>query len=230
MGVKINIVTLYPQMFPGFLNFSLAGKALESGAWQLHLVNIRDFAQDKHKSVDDTPAGGGAGMVLRADILAKAIDSIADEGPKFLLSPRGRRFTQLDAKAMAKLPAFTLICGRFEGVDQRVIDQRSLEEISIGDFIVSGGEAAAFAILDSIIRLLPGTMHNMQSAQTESFENHLLEYPHYTKPRIFENIEVPSVLLNGNHKEIEKWRYEQAAKLTRKRRPDLWRLHKKLLA
>lgn len=215
-------------MFPGHLSFSLAGKAAEQGLWQLNLINIRDFTQDKHRSVDDTPAGGGAGMVLRADILARAIDSIESTSNRFLMSPRGRKFTYNDAKNMAAMKEFTLICGRFEAVDQRIIEQRSLEELSIGDYILSGGEPAALVVLDAVIRLLPGTMHNEQSAISESFEGDLLEYPQYTKPRIFENVCIPDILLNGNHKAIDSWRYEQAARLTRKRRLDLWRRHKKL--
>ena len=181
---------------------------------------------DKHSNVDDTPAGGGAGMVLRADILARAIDSIKQPGKKYLMSPRGRRFTQNDAKAMANMEEFTIICGRFEGVDQRIIDTRNLEELSIGDFILSGGEPAALTILDSIIRLLPGVMGNKDSATSESFEDNLLEYPQYTRPRIFEGIEIPEVLLNGNHKLINEWRRDKAEKLTEIRRPDLYNLYK----
>ncbi len=228
MVLKVNIVTLYPQMFPGFLSESLSGKALLNKYWQLNIVNIRDFATDKHRSVDDTPAGGGAGMVLRADVMAAAIDSIKESGPRFLMSPRGQVFNQDLAKKISTYENLTLICGRFEGIDQRVIEKRKLHELSIGDFILSGGEAAAFVVLDSVIRLLLGTMGNTASAQCESFENHLLEYPQYTRPRIFEDCEIPEVLLNGNHKNIEKWRYEQSLLVTKKRRPDLYKLHKNL--
>lgn len=227
MVLKVNIVTLYPQMFPGFLGEALSGKSLLNKHWQLNIVNIRDFATDKHKSVDDTPAGGGAGMVLRPDIMAAAIDSIEESENRYVMSPRGQVFNQDLAKKMATTENLTLICGRFEGIDQRIIEKRNLQELSIGDFILSGGEAAAFVILDSVIRLLSGTMGNTASAQYESFDNHLLEYPQYTRPRIFEDSEIPEVLLNGNHKNIEKWRYEQALLLTKKCRPDLYKMHKK---
>lgn len=228
MVLKVNIVTLYPQMFPAFLGEALVGKALLNNKWQLNIVNIRDFARDKYKTVDNTPAGGGPGMVLRADVMAAALDSIANSGPKYLMSPRGKLFNQGLAKKMATYEHITLICGRFEGVDERVIAARKLEELSIGDFILSGGEAAALVILDSVIRLLDGTMGNIDSAQCESFEKNLLEYPQYTRPRIFENYKIPEILLTGNHKAIEKWRYEQAVTLTKERRPDLYKLHKKL--
>lgn len=227
MVLKVSILTLYPNMFPGFLGESLAGRALLNKNWELEIINIRDFAEDKHKTVDDTPAGGGAGMILRADILAKAIDSIQNTGPHYLMSPRGKVFNQAMAKKLAQLNHITIICGRFEGIDQRVIDSRNLEELSIGDFILSGGEAAAFTILDSVIRLLPGTMGNIDSATTESFEDNLLEYPQYTRPRIFENYEIPEILLSGNHKAIDEWRYKQALNLTKNRRPDLYQKHKK---
>ncbi len=225
MAFKATILTLYPDMFPGPLGQSLSGKGLDRGLWQLETSQIRDFATDKHRSVDDTPAGGGAGMVLRADILAKAIDgSVAqdDPRPKLLMSPRGKPFTQDRAHALAEGPGAVIVCGRFEGVDQRIIDARSLEEVSIGDFILSGGEIAAITMLDAIVRLIPGVMGNMESAETESFEAGLLEHPHYTRPVDFEGLPIPNVLTSGNHKKIAEWRQQQAEKLTQERRPDLW--------
>jgi tRNA (guanine37-N1)-methyltransferase len=219
---RATILTLYPEMFPGFLGQSLSGKALERGAWSIEPVQIRDFATDRHRSVDDTPSGGGAGMVLRADILAKAIDSIADdERPRLLMSPRGRPLTQARVRELAEGPGAVIVCGRFEGVDQRVIDARNLEEVSIGDYILSGGEPAAMILLDAVIRVLPGVMGNEQSGVHESFESGLLEHPHYTRPPVFEGREIPEVLTSGNHAKIEKWRHEQALKLTAERRPDL---------
>lgn len=226
MVLKVSILTLYPEMFPGVLGAALAGKALLNKNWELEIINIRDFATDKHKTVDDTPYGGGAGMVLRADVLARAIDSVKVNSVKYLMSPRGRIFNQELAKEFALLEHITIICGRFEGIDQRLIDNRYLQELSIGDFILSGGEVAALTILDSVIRLLPGTMGNANSSNFESFENNLLEYPQYTRPRIFENLEVPEILLNGNHKHINEWRYEQSLNLTKLRRPDLYKKHK----
>lgn len=226
MAFKAGLLTLYPDMFPGPLGHSLAGRALDKGLWELETRQIRDYAEDKHRSVDDTPAGGGAGMVLRADILAKAIDDAApvdDPRPRILMSPRGKPFTQARAHELADGPGAIIICGRFEGVDQRVIDSRQLEEISIGDYILSGGEIGAITMLDAIIRLIPGVMGNMESADTESFETGLLEHPHYTRPAEFEGVGIPDVLTSGNHKKIAEWRQEQAEKLTRERRPDLWR-------
>lgn len=222
MTFRATILTLYPEMFPGFLGQSLSGKALERGAWAIEPVQIRDFATDKHRSVDDTPSGGGAGMVLRADILAKAIDSVGDDQrPRLLMSPRGKPLTQKRVRELADGPGAVIVCGRFEGVDQRVIDARHLEEVSIGDYILSGGEPAAMILLDTIVRVLPGVMGNEQSGVHESFESGLLEHPHYTRPPVFEGREIPEVLTSGNHAKIEKWRHEQALKLTAERRPDL---------
>ena len=216
------VLTLYPEMFPGFLGESLSGKALARGDWQLDTVQIRDFATSKHRNVDDTPAGGGAGMVLRADVLASAIDSVdPDERPRLLMSPRGRPLDQARVRQLASGDGVVIVCGRFEGVDQRVIDSRGLEEVSIGDYILSGGEPAAQILLDAIIRILPGVMGNPESGTHESFENGLLEYPHYTRPQVFEGMEIPGVLTSGNHAAIEKWRREEAVKLTSERRPDL---------
>ncbi|MDB5552191.1 MAG: trmD [Rhizobium sp.] len=216
------VLTLYPEMFPGFLGESLSGKALARGDWQLDTVQIRDFATSKHRNVDDTPAGGGAGMVLRADVLAAAIDSVgADNRPRLLMSPRGRPLDQARVRELAASDGIVIVCGRFEGVDQRVIDSRGLEEVSIGDYILSGGEPAAQILLDAIVRILPGVMGNPESGTHESFENGLLEHPHYTRPQIFEGMEIPGVLTSGNHAAIEKWRREEAVKLTSDRRPDL---------
>jgi tRNA (guanine37-N1)-methyltransferase len=223
-GFRASVLTLYPEMFPGALGVSLAGKALEAGAWSLEAVQIRDFATDRHRTVDDTPAGGGAGMVLRADILAKAIDATSPEGdprPRLLMSPRGRPLTQARVRQLAAGPGAVILCGRFEGVDQRVIDTRGLEEVSIGDYILSGGEPAALVLLDAVVRLLPGVMGNDQSGTEESFENGLLEHPHYTRPAVFEGHAIPEVLTSGNHGKIAQWRRAQAEKLTAERRPDL---------
>ncbi len=225
MSFRATILTLYPDMFPGHLGHSLSGKALERGQWLLDSVQIRDFAEDKHRTVDDTPAGGGAGMVLRADILAKAIDhvSVGDDRPRLLMSPRGRPLTQKRVRELAAGPGAIVVCGRFEGVDQRVIDSRGLEEVSIGDYILSGGEPAALTLLDAIVRILPGVMGNDLSGVHESFEGGLLEHPHYTRPQVFEGMEIPAVLTSGHHGEIEKWREAEARKLTAERRPDLLR-------
>jgi tRNA (guanine37-N1)-methyltransferase len=222
MPFHASILTLYPEMFPGFLGESLSGKALARGDWWLETVQIRDFATDKHRSVDDTPAGGGAGMVLRADVLARAIDSIAADGrPRLLMSPRGRPLTQARVRQLAAGEGVVVVCGRFEGVDQRAIDSRGLEEISIGDYILSGGEPAAMVLLDAVVRVLPGVMGNPESGTHESFESGLLEHPHYTRPQVFEGMEIPDVLTSGNHARIDKWRLEEARKLTAERRPDL---------
>ncbi|WP_375641136.1 MULTISPECIES: tRNA (guanosine(37)-N1)-methyltransferase TrmD [unclassified Bartonella] len=222
MKFQARVLTLYPEMFPGLLGYSLAGQALERGIWSLETVQIRDFALDKHHSVDDTPAGGGAGMVMRADVLAAALDCCPQDSPRLLMSPRGRPFDQAYAHSLARDRGVTLVCGRFEGVDERVIEARELEEVSIGDYILSGGETAALVILDAVIRLLPGVMGNAASAKSESFENGLLEHPQYTRPSLFEGRGIPPVLLSGHHKAIADWRQSQAELLTRQRRPDLY--------
>lgn len=223
-GWHASVLTLYPDMFPGPLGQSLSGRALESGLWQCDIFNIRDFAADRHRTVDDTPAGGGAGMVLRADVVAGAIDAAApadDVRPRLMMSPRGRPLTQQRVRELVAGPGVVLVCGRFEGVDQRVIDGRDLEEVSIGDFILSGGEVAAMAVLDACIRLIPGVMGAQASGEDESFENGLLEYPHYTRPALWEGAAIPDVLTSGDHGAVARWRREQAVRLTRERRPDL---------
>ncbi len=222
MTFHATVLTLYPEMFPGHLGYSLSGKAMERGDWSLEAVQIRDFAKDKHRTVDDTPAGGGAGMVLKPDILAQAIDSLAqDSRPRLLMSPRGKPLTQERVRELAVGEGVVIVCGRFEGVDQRVIDGRQLEEVSIGDYILSGGEPAALTVLDAVVRILPGVMGNALSGTHESFETGLLEHPHYTRPQEFEGVAIPSVLTSGNHAAIDKWRHEQALALTKARRPDL---------
>lgn len=224
MSFSATVLTLYPEMFPGALGMSLAGRAMEAGTWSIETVQIRDFATDRHRTVDDTPSGGGAGMVMRADVVARAIDHAApaaDPRPKLLMSPRGMPLTQARVRELAAGPGVVIVCGRFEGIDQRVIDARDLEEVSIGDYILSGGEPAALIVLDAIVRLLPGVMGNEASGTEESFESGMLEHPHYTRPQIFEDISIPKVLTSGNHAKIAEWRREQALKLTRERRPDL---------
>mgnify|MGYP002620963978 CR=1 FL=1 len=228
MSFRATVLTLYPEMFPGSLGHSLAGKALDAGAWSLETVQIRDFAADRHRTVDDTPAGGGAGMVMRADVLARAIDHAAPEGdprPRLLMSPRGKPLTQARVRELAVGPGAVILCGRFEGVDQRLIEARALEEVSIGDYILSGGEPAALVLLDAVVRLLPGVMGNEVSGEEESFEGGLLEHPHYTRPQLFEGRAIPEVLTSGNHAKIAAWRRAEAETLTRRRRPDLWRTH-----
>lgn len=223
MTFRATILTLYPEMFPGHLGASLSGKALERGQWSIEPVQIRDFAEDKHRTVDDTPAGGGAGMVLKPDVLARAIDRVSenDDRPRLLMSPRGRPLTQERVRELAAGPGVVIVCGRFEGVDQRVIDARGLEEVSIGDYILSGGEPAALTLLDAVVRILPGVMGNELSGVHESFEGGLLEHPHYTRPQLFEGREIPAVLTSGNHGAIAKWREAEARRLTAERRPDL---------
>ena len=223
MSFRATILTLYPEMFPGHLGTSLAGKAMERGQWSLDTVQIRDFATDRHRTVDDTPAGGGAGMVLKPDVLARAIDHASenDSRPRLLMSPRGKPLTQKRVRELAGGEGVIIVCGRFEGVDQRVIDGRGLEEISIGDYILSGGEPAALILLDAIVRILPGVMGNDLSGLHESFEGGLLEHPHYTRPQIWEGREIPAILTSGNHAAIAKWQKEQAEQLTKERRPDL---------
>ena len=224
MSFRVGIVTLYPEMFPGPLGHSLAGKALESGTWSLQTTKLREYGTGRHRAVDDTPAGGGAGMVLRADVLAAAIDDTLepdDERPRLLLSPRGRRLDQAFVRDIARGPGALLVCGRFEGVDERVIEARGLLEVSVGDYILSGGETAAMVLLDAVIRLLPGVMGNAVSAEQESFESGMLEHPHYTRPKEFEGRQIPPVLLSGDHGRIARWRREQAERLTAERRPDM---------
>jgi tRNA (guanine37-N1)-methyltransferase len=226
VSFRASVLTLYPEMFPGPLGLSLAGRALEAGTWFLDPVQIRDFASDKHRTVDDTPAGGGAGMVMRADILAKAIDHAAPPGdlrPRLLMSPRGRPLTQAKVRELAAGPGALIVCGRFEGVDQRVIEARALEEISVGDYILSGGEPAALVLLDAVVRLLPGVMGNDKSGDHESFESGLLEYPHFTRPQEFEGRPIPEILISGNHAKVAAWRHEEAERLTQERRPDLFK-------
>ena len=224
MSFRATVLTLYPEMFPGHLGLSLAGRALERGDASIEPVNIRDFATDRHRSVDDTPAGGGAGMVLRPDVLAAAIDAVSPEGdsrPRLLMSPRGVPLTQAHVRALAEGQGAVIVCGRFEGVDQRVIEARNLEEVSIGDYVLSGGEPAALILLDAVIRVLPGVMGNEASGTHESFETGLLEHPQYTRPQLFEGRAIPEVLTSGNHQAIEAWRQAQSLELTRQRRPDL---------
>jgi tRNA (guanine37-N1)-methyltransferase len=221
-GFRATVLTLYPEMFPGPLGVSLAGKALQDGAWSLETIQIRDFAFDRHRMVDDTPAGGGAGMVMKPDVLARAVDHVADGRPKLFMSPRGKPLSQARVRELAAGPGAIVLCGRFEGVDERLIEARDFEEVSIGDYILSGGETAALVVLDAIVRLLPGVMGNALSGETESFETGLLEHPHYTRPQEWEGRRIPDVLLSGNHGAIEKWRRAEAERLTRERRPDLW--------
>lgn len=218
------VLTLYPEMFPGHLGLSMAGRALENDVWALETVQIRDFASGKHRNVDDTPAGGGAGMVMRADVVARAVDHAAKPGdarPRLMLSPRGRPLTQARVRELAAGSGVILLCGRFEGVDERVIEARNFEEVSIGDYVLSGGEPAALTLLDAVVRLLPGVMGNEESGELESFEGGLLEHPHYTRPVEWEGRTIPDVLMSGNHKKIAEWRKEQSVRLTRERRPDL---------
>ena len=222
------IFTLYPELFPGPLNVGLYEKALKNKIWNLETVNIRDFANDKHKTVDDTPYGGGSGMLIRPDILARSIDEKVSFGEKIIyLTPRGKLLDQNMVKNLANEKKLNIICGHFEGIDERVIKSRQIEEVSIGDYILSGGEIAAYVVLDSIIRLLPGVLGNKKSVIEESFENGLLEYPHYTKPQIWEEKSVPEVLLSGDHAKIKDWRLSQSEAITRDRRPDLWHKYKK---
>jgi len=220
----VRVLTLFPAMFPGPLGQSLAGQALESGVWALETVDIRDFARDKHHSVDDTPFGGGPGMVMRPDVVDAAVAAaLADgRGPIVYLSPRGRLFTQAVARQLASRSTLTLLCGRYEGVDERVLEAREIEEISLGDFVLSGGEPAAIALIDSVVRLLPGVVGAPETLEDESFEQGLLEYPHYTRPAEWQGRSVPEVLLSGHHEKIRAWRLAQAEAITRSRRPDLW--------
>jgi len=222
MTFRATILTIFPDMFPGPLGFSLAGKALAAGTWSLDTVDIRDFGIGVHRQVDDTPAGGGPGMVMRADVLARALDSVGDDGrPRLLMSPRGRPLTQRRIMELAAGSGAVIVCGRFEGVDERVIPARNLEEVSIGDYVLSGGEIAAFVVLDACVRLIPGVMGKAASAEEESFAGGLLEYPHYTRPQDFEGAPIPPVLVSGDHAKVAAWRRSEAERLTKERRPDL---------
>jgi tRNA (guanine37-N1)-methyltransferase len=225
---RAQIFTLYPEIYPGLLGKGLYGKALQNKLWDLTVTNIRDAAEDKHKTVDDTPFGGGSGMLLKADVLAKSIDQNKKKNERiFYLSPKGKKFDQKLAIELSKEKSISLICGHFEGVDERILNTRNIEELSIGDFILSGGETASIVVIDSILRLLPGVMGNEKSKNEESFENGLLEYPQYTKPQIWEEKSVPDVLLSGDHSKIKDWRLSQSEAITRDRRPDLWEKYKK---
>ena len=224
MTFKATVLTLYPEMFPGHLGLSMSGRALAEGLWKIEAVQIRDFASGKHRNVDDTPSGGGAGMVMRADVVARAIDAVTapeDSRPRILMSPRGKPLTQERVRELASGEGAIILCGRFEGVDERVIEARNLEEISVGDYVLSGGEPAALTLLDAVVRLLPGVMGNELSGANESFEGGLLEHPHYTRPPKFEGRPIPEVLMSGNHKKIAEWRHAQSLELTKARRPEL---------
>jgi tRNA (guanine37-N1)-methyltransferase len=225
---QAQVFTLYPEVFPGPLSKGLYGKALSKKLWDLNIVNIRDAAEDKHKTVDDTPYGGGSGMLLKPDVLAKSLDQNEIKGGRIIyLSPKGKKFDQNYAQELSDEKSISLICGHFEGVDERVLATRNIEEISIGDYVLSGGETAAFVVIDSVLRLLPGILGNENSKVDESFENGLLEYPQYTKPQIWEEKAVPEVLLSGDHSKIKDWRLSQSEAITRVRRPDLWEKYKK---
>ena len=225
---QAQVFTLYPEVFPGPLSRGLYGKALSSDLWKLKVVNIRDSADDKHKTVDDTPYGGGSGMLLKADVLAKSLDENRNENERILyLSPKGKKFDQNLAKELSNEKSLSIICGHFEGVDERILSTRNIEEVSIGDYVLSGGESAAYVVIDSILRLLPGVLGNENSKLDETFEIGLLEYPQYTKPQIWEEKAVPDVLLSGDHNKIKHWRLSQSEAITRDRRPDLWEKYKK---
>ena len=225
---QAQVFTLYPEVFPGPLSKGMYGKAMSKDLWNLKVVNIRDAAEDKHKTVDDTPYGGGSGMLLKPDVLAKSLDQNKIEGERILyLSPKGKKFDQNYAKRLAKEKSISLICGHFEGVDERVLSTRNIEEISIGDYVLSGGETAAYVVIDSVLRLLPGVLGNDNSKIEETFENGLLEYPQFTKPQIWEEKAVPDVLLSGDHSKIKDWRLSQSEAITRDQKPDLWKKYKK---
>ena len=226
--LKAQVFTLYPEVFPGPLTKGLYGKALANKLWDLSVINIRDSATDKHKTVDDTPYGGGSGMLLKADVLANSLDQNVKKGERiFYLSPKGKKFDHKLAQDLSKEKSISIICGHFEGVDERVLSTRNIEEISIGDYVLSGGETAALVVLDSVIRFLPGVLGNDKSSIDETFENGLLEYPQYTKPQIWEKKPVPKVLLSGDHNKIKDWRLSQSEAITRDRRPDMWQKYKK---
>jgi tRNA (guanine37-N1)-methyltransferase len=225
MTWRATALTLFPEMFPGPLGHSLAGRALERGDWSLEARDIRAHATDRHRTVDDTPFGGGAGMVMRADIADAALAAVADERPAIVLTPRGAPLTQLTVRRLADGPGVVLLCGRFEGIDQRVIEARGLQEVSVGDYVLSGGEPAAMLLLDACVRLLPGVMGAAESAEQESFADGLLEYPHYTRPAEWQGRRVPDVLLSGHHAAVAAWRRAEAERITRERRPDLWAAH-----
>jgi tRNA (guanine37-N1)-methyltransferase len=223
MTFRATVLTIFPDMFPGPLGMSLAGKAIGAGIWSLDTIDIRDFGIGAHRTVDDTPAGGGPGMVMKADVLARAVDAAGnDDRPRLLMSPRGRPLTQQRVIELSSGAGVVLVCGRFEGVDERAIEARGLEEVSVGDYVLSGGEIAAFVLLDACVRLLPGVMGKAVSGQEESFAEGLLEYPHYTRPQVFEGRPIPDVLTSGDHAKIAAWRRAEAQRLTKARRPDLW--------
>lgn len=226
------VITLFPEVFPGVLGASLTGRALQQGLWALETIDLRTFGEGKHRAVDDTPAGGGAGLVMRPDVVGRAIETAAAgtpgdpaRWPRIYLSPRGKPFTQADAARLSRAEGVTILCGRFEGVDQRVIDHYGLEEVSIGDFVLTGGEIAAQALIDATVRLIPRVLGNQASTEEESFSEGLLEHPHYTKPAVWEGREIPDILLSGHHANIAQWRKEMAERLTKERRPDLWRAY-----
>ncbi len=225
---KVKIFTLYPEFFPGPFEKGIYGKAIEKKIWDMSVINIRDYTEDKHKTVDDTPYGGGSGMVMRADVIANSLDKNLETNEKvYYLSPRGKLLSQDIAKKISNEKCLNILCGHFEGVDQRVLDNRNIEEISIGDYIISGGETASYIVLDSVLRLLPGVLGNKDSIVDESFQDGLLEYPQYTKPQIWQENKVPEVLLSGDHAKIKDWRLSQSEAITRDRRPDLWQKHNK---
>ena len=223
--LKVNVLTIFPELFPGFLGSSLTGRALEEKKVELNAINIRDYALDKHKSVDDTPCGGGAGMIMRPDVLGRAIDANHSKGRIIYMSPRGKSLTQAKVKELSKEEELTIICGRFEGIDERIIEAYNIEEISIGDYILTGGEQAALIMLDAVIRLLPGVLGNEASIEDESFENNLLEYPQYSRPIEWEGRTIPEILLSGHHKNIEEWRKQMAEATTKDKRPDLYKIY-----
>ena len=221
MSFKVKILTIFPDIFPGFLGYSLTGKALKEGIWQLEAINIRDYAFDKHGSVDDTPCGGGAGMIMRPDVLGNAIEHNHNGGKIIYMSPKGRPLTQAKVRELSQETELTIICGRCEGIDERVIEHYQVEEISIGDYILTGGEQAAMIMLDAVVRLLPNVLGNSASTQNESFEDNLLEYPQYTRPIEWKGRKVPEILMSGHHENVAKWQKEQALQITKLRRPDL---------